>query len=350
MKMDLERLATEIIGGKRLSRADNLEFFKTVDLDALTKGADRIRRHFCGGKVDLCTIINARSGKCPENCRYCAQSAHNNTSCEVYPFLDEDKIVAEAKRNQEEGVDRFALVTAGRALSGEDFEKALSCYRRMKSELKINLCASMGLLTREQFRRLREAGVTSYHNNIETSRRNFPNICTTHTFDMKIETIKTAQEEGFCVCSGGIIGMGETFDDRIDMALTLSELKIRSIPINALMAIPGTPLENQPHLSEDEILRTLAMFRFVNPEANIRLAAGRKLLSENGRRAFESGCSATITGNMLTTTGSTIEADKKMLSEMGRDVEPRYGTVCGDSCCGSSCGCDSGCGCDSTCA
>ena len=209
----------------------------------------------------------------------------------------------------------------------------------MKSELKINLCASMGLLTREQFRRLKEAGVTSYHNNIETSRRNFPNICTTHTFDMKIETIKAAQEEGFCVCSGGIIGMGETFDDRIDMALTLSELKIRSIPINALMAIPGTPLENQPHLFEDEILRTLAMFRFVNPEANIRLAAGRKLLSENGRRAFESGCSAT-------TTGSTIEADRKMLSGMGRDVEPRYGTVCGDSCCG----CDSGCGCDSTCA
>ena len=350
MKMDLEKLATEIIGGKRLSRADDLGFFKTAGLDALTKGADRIRGHFCGDKVDLCTIINARSGKCPENCRYCAQSAHNNTSCEVYPFLDEDKIVAEAKRNQDEGVDRFALVTAGRALSGEDFEKALSCYRRMKSELKINLCASMGLLTREQFRRLKEAGVTSYHNNIETSRRNFPNICTTHTFDMKIETIKTAQEEGFCVCSGGIIGMGETFDDRIDMALTLSELKIRSIPINALMAIPGTPLENQPHLSEDEILRTLAMFRFVNPEANIRLAAGRKLLSENGRRAFESGCSATITGNMLTTTGSTIEADRKMLSGMGRDVEPRYGTVCGDSCCGSSCGCDSGCGCDSTCA
>ena len=344
--MDLEKLATEIIGGKRLSRADDLGFFKTAGLDALTKGADRIREHFCGDKVDLCTIINARSGKCPENCRYCAQSAHNNTSCEVYPFLDEDKIVAEAKRNQDEGVDRFALVTAGRALSGEDFEKALSCYRRMKSELKINLCASMGLLTREQFRRLKEAGVTSYHNNIETSRRNFPNICTTHTFDMKIETIKAAQEEGFCVCSGGIIGMGETFDDRIDMALTLSELKIRSIPINALMAIPGTPLENQPHLSEDEILRTLAMFRFVNPEANIRLAAGRKLLSENGRRAFESGCSATITGNMLTTTGSTIEADRKMLSGMGRDVEPRYGTVCGDSCCA----CDSGCGCDSTCA
>lgn len=326
--MNLKKLAEEIIEGRRLKRGENLDFFKTCGLDELTEAADSIRKHFCGDKIDLCTIINGKSGKCPENCRYCAQSAHNNTSCDVYPFLDEEKIIAEAKQNQDEGVDRFAIVTAGRALSGADFDKAVSCYEKMRDTLKISLCASMGLISREQFRRLKAAGVTSYHNNIETSRRFFPSICTTHTFDMKIETIKTAQEEGLSVCSGGIIGLGETFDDRIDMALTLSELNIRSIPINALMAIPGTPLEKQPNLSESEILRTIAMFRFVNPESNIRLAAGRKLLSENGKRAFESGCSATITGNMLTTTGSTIAADKKMLGEMGRNVTPVYGSCC----------------------
>ena len=354
----LNELAEDIIHGKRFGRTDDLSFFKTCALNELTAAADKIRAHFRGSNVDLCTIINGRSGRCGENCKFCAQSAHNHTSCEAYDFLDEEKIIAEAKANQDEGVNRFAIVTAGRALSGEDFEKAIHVYERMNKELSINLCTSMGFITREQFKRLRKAGVTSYHHNIETSRRNFPNICTSHTYDMKIETIKIAQEEGFCVCSGGIIGMGETFEDRIDMALSLHELNIRSIPINALMAIPGTPFENLVPLSEDEILRTLAVFRFINPEANIRLAAGRKLLSENGKKAFEAGCSATITGNMLTTSGSTIKGDIEMLTEMGRTIKVQKGTTCdscdcscsGDSCdcaatdCASSCCDDSCCG------
>lgn len=351
--MDLKILAEDIINGKRFGRTDDLSFFETCDLAELMEGADRIRYHFCGDKIDFCTIINGRSGRCPENCKYCAQSAFNHTNCEVYSFLDEDRIIDEAKSNQEEGVDRFAIVTAGRKLDGEDFDKAIHAYERMKSELKINLCASMGFLTREQLRRLKAAGVTSYHNNIETSRRFFPSICTTHTFDQKIEEIRLAQSEGLCVCSGGIIGMGETFMDRISMALTLHELKVMSIPINALTAIPGTPLENQPGLSENEILRTISMFRFINPEANIRLAAGRNLLADNGRKAFEAGCSATITGNMLTTSGSTIRGDKEMLSSMGRNVEPRYNSVCSNhasACDSTSSDCSVTCGCDSTCA
>lgn len=336
---NIMELAEEIIRGKRLGRKDDLSFFKTCDIKDLTQAADKIRAHFKGDYVDLCTIINGRSGRCGENCKFCAQSAHNHTGCEEYSFMDEEKIIAEARANQDEGVNRFAIVTAGRALTGQDFEKALHVYRRMHKELSINLCASMGFISREQFRRLKEAGVTSYHHNIETSRRNFPNICTSHSYDMKIETIKIAQEEGLCVCSGGIIGMGETFEDRIDMALSLQELGIRSIPINALMAIPGTPFEKNTPLSEEEILRTLATFRFINPEANIRLAAGRKLLSENGKKAFESGCSATITGNMLTTSGSTIKGDIKMLSEMGRKTSTRKGTACDSSDCGCDCNC-----------
>ena len=194
----------------------------------------------------------------------------------------------------------------------------------MHRECKLDLCASLGFLTKEQFHRLHEAGVTSYHDNIETSRRNFPNICTTHTYDEKIATIKMAQEEGVCVCSGGIIGMGETWEDRLDMAVSLAELGIMSIPINALMPIPGTPLENLKQLSEEDILRTIAFFRYINPEANVRLAAGRALVTNDGEAAFSGGASATITGNMLTTSGSTIESDKKLLRGLGRDVTPEY--------------------------
>ena len=322
--MDLKKLADDIINGKRLKREDDLSFFINCDLDALLEGADKIREYFCGDKVDLCTIINGRSGRCGEDCKYCAQSAHNHTNCEVYDFLPKEKILAEALANEKEGVDRFAIVTAGRSLSGEDFEKAIDAYETMHRECKLDLCASLGFLTKEQFHRLHEAGVTSYHDNIETSRRNFPNICTTHTYDEEIATIKMAQEECFCVCSGGIIGMGETWEDRLDMAVSLAELGIMSIPINTLMPIPGTPLENLKQLSEEDILRTIAFFRYINPEANVRLAAGRALVTNDGEAAFSGGASATITGNMLTTSGSTIESDKKLLRGLGRDVTPEY--------------------------
>lgn len=323
--MDIKALADEIIGGRRITRQDDLNMFLTCDLKELCEGADRIREYFIGDKVDLCSIINGRSGRCPEDCKYCAQSAHNHTSCEIYDFLPEEKIVEACKLNESEGVDRFSIVTSGRALSGEEFEKAVHAYETMHAECKIDLCASMGFLNAEQLHRLHEAGVTSYHHNIETSKRNFPNICTTHTYEQKLETLKLVKKEGMCACSGGIIGMGETWEDRLDMAVSLDELGIDSIPINALMPIEGTPLENQPQLTEDEILRTIAFFRYINPEANIRLAAGRALLTNDGEIAFQSGASATITGNMLTTVAcATIRSDKQMLENLGRDVTPDY--------------------------
>ena len=256
--MDALTLAQEIIDGRRITREDDLSFFLTCDLKELCEGADKIRAARIGDKVDLCSIINGRSGRCPEDCKYCAQSAHNHTNCEVYDFLPEEDIIKACKMNESEGVDRFSIVTAGKALTGPEFEKAIHAFETMHRECKIDLCASMGFLDEEQLHRLHEAGVTSYHHNIETSRRNFPNICTTHTYDMKIETLKKVKAEGMCACSGGIIGMGETWEDRLDMAVSLAELGIDSIPINALMPIPGTPLENLPQLSEDDILRTIA--------------------------------------------------------------------------------------------
>lgn len=317
--MNISVIADEIIAGRRLKKGEDLSFFLTCDKEELYKAADKIRKHFTGDKVDLCSIINGRSGRCPEDCKYCAQSAHHHTDCEVYDFLPEEQIIEHCKLNEREGVDRFSIVTAGRALTGEEFDKAVSAYERMKKECNIELCASMGFLSRDQFKRLKEAGVTSYHHNIETSRRNFPNICTTHTYDQKIATLKVVKEEGLYACSGGIIGMGETFEDRIDMALDLAEVGVDSIPINVLMPIKGTPLENQPLLEEEEIMRTIAMFKFINPTADIRLAAGRALLTNDGELALQAGASASITGNMLTTVAcATIRSDKEMIKRIGR--------------------------------
>lgn len=319
--MDMIKLAREIIEGRRIKREDDLSIFLDCDLEEMCQGADRIRAHFIGDKVDLCSIINGRSGRCPEDCKYCAQSAHNHTDCEVYDFLPEEQIVEACKLNEREGVHRFSIVTAGKALTGEEFDKAIHAYETMNQECEIELCASMGFLSRQQLQRLKEAGVNSYHHNIETSKRNFPNICTTHTYEQKIETLKLVKEVGLYACSGGIIGMGETWEDRLDMAISLSEVGVDSIPLNALMPIKGTPLEKQPVLTEEEILRTIAFFRYINPEADIRLAAGRALLTEDGKKAFQAGASATITGNMLTTAAcATIRSDIKMLKDMGRQV------------------------------
>ena len=217
-----------------------------------------------------------------------------------------------------EGVKRFAIVNSGWGPTDEEFDKLIDIYTRLNKELSISLCASLGFLSTEQFKRLYDAGVRRYHNNIETSRRFFPEICTTHLFEDKLENIRRAQSVGLTVCSGGIIGMGETMDDRIDMAFTLSSLGIKSIPINTLIPIPNTPLEKLPLLTEEEILRTVAIFRFINPEADIRLAAGRRLISGNGEAAYKSGASAAITGNMLTTTGSTIKNDIELLTKLKR--------------------------------
>lgn len=317
--VDTIKLAEEIINGRRLNKDDDLSFFITCDAESLFKGADMIRAHFVGDKVDLCSIINGRSGRCPEDCKYCAQSAHHNTDCEIYDFLPQEQIIDACKLNEREGVDRFSIVTAGRALTGEEFDKAIAAYREMNKSCNIELCASMGFVSAEQLHRLHEAGVTSYHHNIETSRRNFPNICTTHTYDDKLATLKLIKAEGMYVCSGGIIGMGEDFYDRIDMAFDLAEAGADSIPINTLMPIKGTPLENQPMLSEEEIMRTIALFRYINPTAEIRLAAGRALLTNDGEKALQAGASASITGDMLTTVAcATIRSDKEMIKKIGR--------------------------------
>ena len=318
------RLAEEIIAGRRLAGGDpELAEMITADLQVLTDGADRIRAALCGNRVDLCCIINGRGGKCSENCKFCAQSAHHPTNCEEYGFLDAEAFAEDCGRMAAQGVDRYSIVTAGRTLAGADLEKAVESYRLMHARYPdMILCASHGLMKEADLRRLADAGVTMYHTNVETSERYFPEICTTHTYEDKKEEIRRARAAGLTVCSGGILGMGETWQDRIDMALMLAELEIVSIPLNFLIPVPGTPLQHLPRLSPDEIRRIVALFRYINPTAFIRIAAGRSYFADGGECLFRGGANATLTGDMLTTVGNNTAQDRAMLTQMGRELKP----------------------------
>ncbi len=316
-------LANEIIHGYRLEQDSQLAIFKDAPLDQLCAGANEIRKNLCGNHVDLCTIINGRAGKCSENCKFCAQSAHHHTSCEEYDMLSPQDFLKDCLAKDEAGVHAYSIVTAGRSVEGQDLDTLVDSYRLLHQHTSMRLCASHGLISQEAFYRLKEAGVTMYHSNIETSRRYFPEICTTHTFEDKLEEISRAQKAGLMVCSGGIIGMGESFEDRLDMALTLAQLKVQSIPLNALIPVKGTPLEALPLLTREEILRCVAAFRYINPTAYIRIAAGRSYFEDGGRALFMAGANATITGDMLTTVGNNMAQDREMLASMGFDIERR---------------------------
>ena len=309
-------IAKKIVDGYRLQR-DEADLLLTAPLDEIQSGAALIQKNFFGNRVDLCSIVNGKSGRCSEDCKYCAQSARHKTGVDEYNFLPVEKILSVALADERAGVNSFSIVTSGRALNGEDFDLAIAAYKVLRAELKIDLCASHGILSAEQLRLLKAAGVDRYHHNLETSRRFFPHICTTHTFDERIATIKAAQTVGLDVCSGGIFGMGETWQDRIDLAFELAALNIKSIPINILTPIKGTAFENLPPLEVNDILRIIALFRYVNPTAHVRLAAGRKFLPDCGASALLHGASAAITGNMLTVTSRNIRDDMKLLRELG---------------------------------
>lgn len=225
-----------------------------------------------------------------------------------------------AAENKRQGVLRYSIVTSGRKLSDREVDQVCESIRAIREQVGIEVCVSFGLLGEEAFRKLKEAGASRVHCNLESSRRYFPQVCTTHTYDEKIETMKAARRAGLSVCSGGIIGLGETMEDRIDMVLTARELGVKSVPVNLLNPIPGTPYEHNPVLTEDELRRVVAIFRFLIPDGNIRLAGGRGLLEDKGARCFCSGANAAISGDMLTTAGITVERDLEMLRKLGYQV------------------------------
>ncbi len=312
-------LKNKVLEGYLINKSEALKLVN-ADLEKLCRAADDIRKYFCGNSFDLCTIINAKSGKCSENCKYCAQSAFYHTMAEEYPLLDKEEIIRQGKYNSERGVMRYSLVTSGRCLNKTEIEQMCVNISDLKKEADIEVCASFGLLDEESFEQIKKAGVTRVHNNLETSRRNFPNVCTTHSYDDKISAIKAAKRAGLTVCSGGIMGLGESMEDRIDMVLDIRDLGIRSIPVNMLNPIPGTPYEDNQRLTVSDMRRIVAIFRFVVPDGFIRLAGGRGLMEDKGRLCFKSGANAAISGDMLTTAGITIENDMKMLKELGFEL------------------------------
>lgn len=229
----LEKLIAQIMAGYEISKAE-AKMLIDYDLGTLKQGAELIRRSYCGSTFDLCSIINGKSGRCSENCKYCAQSVYYQTGIDIYSLLKISEIKAIALHNQKQGVERFSIVTSGRKLNVQEFNKILKIYQELNDTTTISLCASLGLLNFEELKKLKETGVKRYHNNLETSRNYFNNVCTTHSYEQKIKTIKAAKLAGLEVCSGGIVGMGESWLDRLDLAFELKDLGIKSVPINVL--------------------------------------------------------------------------------------------------------------------
>jgi biotin synthase len=286
-------------------------------LSALAACADRVRRENRPGEIGLCSIINARSGSCSEDCRFCAQSAHNPADAETYELRDVDSIVEAAHRAEEAGSRHFGIVTSGRGQGENEIERIAGAISRITSETDLQVCASLGCLEEPAFGTLREAGLSRYNHNIETSRRFFAEIVTTHSFEDRLRTVRLAAGAGLSVCCGGIIGMGETREDRVSMGLTLRELPVDSVPINILMPVPRTPLANTEPLSPVEILKTVAIFRLMMPERTIKVAGGRETgLGDFQGMAFTSGANGMIVGNYLTQKGRSLEDDRRLVEEL----------------------------------
>lgn len=316
--IDIQSLKNTILEGGTITAEQALALADiTADQEAeLWDAAAEVTARFTDRRFDSCSIVNARSGRCGEDCKWCAQSAHYSTHIDCYPLIGHDDVMRAAELNRKQGIHRFSMVTSGRRLNGAELDTACRYFAELRDQGGLDLCASMGLLDAEALQKLFDAGVTRYHCNLEAAPSFFGTLCSTHTVEDKIQTILTARKIGFEVCSGGIIGMGETRRQRIELALELRRIDPNSIPINILCPIPGTPLENALPLTENEILTTIAIFRLVHPRPVIRYAGGRAKLSREAQlRAMKIAMNGAIMGDMLTTIGSQVDQDKTMISQ-----------------------------------
>lgn len=319
--MNVAELRDRVLSGAEISPEEALWLLQDAPEDELFAASAEITRRMADRRFDACSIINSKSGRCSEDCKWCAQSAHHHSGVTVYGFVGEEECLRHAKYNEAQGIRRFSLVNSGRTQSKAEIEKICAAVRVLKKETSLGICASLGLLDYESLCRLREAGVGRYHCNLETAPSFFPSLCSTHTQEQKIRTLEDAQRAGMEICSGGIIGMGESLGQRVEFAFALKRLGLSSIPINLLSPIKGTPLENAPRMSESEILRCIAMFRFVNPGAFLRFAGGRSALSGSGvKKALFIGINAAIVGDLLTTLGSKAADDFKMIRDAGYEL------------------------------
>lgn len=306
--MQLKDLADKIIDGHEITKEEALELYD-APLDEFKESASKITSHFFKEAIELCCISNGKCGKCSENCKFCSQSRYYNTEIQQSVLKSVDEFFKEAQSNDKRGVHRFSIVTAGVRLSKAELKTIAQAYKKISSELKISCCGSLGLLDYDDFVMLKESGLKRYHNNLETSPNFFKEICTTHTMKQKEDTIALAKKAGLEICSGCILGMGESVEDRVDIALELRKLQVDSTPINILNPIKGTPLENRPTVHPDEVRRTIALFRHVLPKTVLRLAGGRLIIQKYFTDLYKYGINAEITGDMLTTAGLTVADD-----------------------------------------
>lgn len=309
-------LKKKVLAGELI---DYDEAVKLVDSDIneLIEAANEIREHFCGDKCDVCSVISVKEGRCTENCKYCSQSQLAENPIPDECVLGEKIITEDAVIDEKKGSGRFCLVSCGRRLSKNEVKLAEKNIRDIHSNSSINICASFGLLDYEDFKLLKAAGLSMIHNNLETSSDYFPEICSSHTIEQKKETIRAAKKAGLMVCSGGLFGIGETVFDRIKLAFELRELGVDSVPLNLLNPREGTPFYNKKPLTEEEYVRTAAIFGFVMPKVMIRLAAGRGRFEDDGKAALKAGANAVISGDFLTTNGTSFEKDFAMIRECG---------------------------------
>ena len=323
MKDEILKTALERgLAGTGLDTDEALAFTALEDawLFEILAVTDRVRReHHLGIEVSLCSIVNAKSGLCKEDCSFCSQSAGYSTGIKEYPMLAPDEIIDSAAEAAKDGAREFSIVTSGTGVEKErDIEMLKETLKRMSSTVDMERCASLGILRRETLLALKESGLESYHHNLETGRSYFPKVCTTHPYDDDVEVVKTAKELGFYVCSGGLFGLGEAWADRVELAATLKELKVDSIPVNFLNPRPGTPLEEAGNLTPAECLKIIALLRLMMPTKEIVVCGGREQnLGELQPMIFAAGASGMMIGNYLTTKGRDPEKDLKMIKDVG---------------------------------
>lgn len=291
-----------------------------LDLDELLE----ISSKYMKDDVEFCSLINARNGKCSQNCKYCAQSSHYCTNIESYPLVDIEEVKKAALEAKEHKASRFAIVTSGKTPDeGRDFQLELDMIKEINKIEGLNSCASIGILDEEQAKQLAGSGLKRFHHNINTAKSYYPEVCTTHTWDDRLKTCKLVKKYGMELCCGVILGMGESVEQRVEMALELAEIQPDSIPINILMPIPETPFENYlDKIDEENVLRTLAIFKIANPQAVLRFCGGRMRLSEeNQKKALKTCVEGILIGNYLTTTGKKPEEDIKTIAELGKKIK-----------------------------
>jgi biotin synthase len=321
MRRWIESIEERILSGGQVVEEEALRLMALdgVRIYDLFPSANRIARHFKGWEAELCGIVNAKSGRCPEDCAFCAQSAHHTTNAPVYGLRPEEELVAAAREGAGICANRFGIVTSGTAVSeGPELDRVCAAVARIAAEGEVSPCASLGILSESVLRSLKDAGLKGYHHNLETARSFFPHICTTHDYEEDVATVAAAKSLGLMTCSGGIFGLGESPAQRVEMALTLRTLDVDSVPVNFLVAVPGTRLEATAPLPPLECLKIVAVYRFLLPRATIKVCAGRdRNLGDLASWIFYAGANGMMVGNYLTTAGREPALDLAMLRSLG---------------------------------